>query len=187
MPVYSSNLGQLKSIYLVPHAVYRVSLTAVQSMVVFPLVFFLSLRSLMTYPICVCVCVCCEYLFLTVCACYISLFLSPSRAYFSLWLHVSRLVTDYRCLTTRIGKSLIDFLPIWMQHCAVSLSFSCIIFRKLFHLILILFLFDAFEYIHCCLDYYSLRLRVFIHWVSFYLTRNRSDICIWHMIWYTFI
>lgn len=159
-------------------------------MVVFPLVFFLSLRSLMTYPVCVCVRVCCDYLFLTVCACYISLFLSRSRAYFSLWLHVSRHVTDYRCLNACIGKSLIDFLPIWMQHCAVSLFFplpplslSWIIFRKLFHLLLILFVFYAFEYIHCCLDYYSFRLRV-IHWVSFHLTRNRS---IWHMIWYTFI
>lgn len=130
----------------------------------------------MAYPFCVCVCVCCEYLFLTGFACYtLSLFVSPSRYYFSLWLHVSRIVTDYRCLNARVGKSLIDFLPIWMQHFAppplplslplsLSLALSCILYRKLFHLILILFLllFYAFEYIHCCLDYYSLWLRIFI-------------------------
>lgn len=60
---------------------------------------------------------------------------------------------------------------------SLSLSLSCILFRKLFHLILILFLllFYAFEYIHCCLDYYSLWLRIFI---GFHF--------IWHEIVVTF-
>lgn len=150
----------------------------------------------MTYP--VCVCVCCEYLFLTGFACYtLSLFVSPSRSYFSLWLHVSRIVTDYRCLNARVGKSLIDFLPIWMQHFAPPLPPSPSLSVARFVLYFIpktfsfninfIFIIILCVWVHSLLPWLLFVVTAYIHWVSFHLTRNRSDICIWHLIWYTFI
>lgn len=146
----------------------------------------------MTYPVCVC-------------ALRVS-FSHRFRLLYSVSVCVALLLLLFSltaCVTNRYGLQVLKcarwqkfnwlFANLNAAFCSPSPSLSLALFvlyfiPKTFSFnINFIFIIILCVWVHSLLPWLLFVVTAYIHWVSFHLTRNRSDICIWHLIWYTFI